>query len=88
MSDWRHQAACVDQPHLDWVLNPGHRERAICRACPAQPACLEYGQTNRLHGMWGGITIRDPLLASTLGGSYARKLRKHREAALQTVETT
>jgi hypothetical protein len=83
MSDWRAQASCVDHPHLDWVLNPGYRERAVCITCPSQPACLKYGQTNRLHGMWGGVTIRDPLLASMLGGSHARKLRKQREAAME-----
>ena len=64
---WRADALC----HRDSAVHffpPGHFERreekhsregaarALCRACPVQPECLEYALTVQdPHGIWGGM---------------------------------
>jgi WhiB family redox-sensing transcriptional regulator len=36
------------------------RARALCRACPLQPACLEWALSQTgLEGVWGGTTPAD-----------------------------
>jgi WhiB family redox-sensing transcriptional regulator len=30
--------------------------KSICRQCPHQAECAEWGIQNEVHGIWGGIT--------------------------------
>jgi WhiB family redox-sensing transcriptional regulator len=30
--------------------------KSICRQCPHQTECAEWGIQNEIHGIWGGIT--------------------------------
>lgn len=41
--------------------------RAVCRACPARDACLDYALRADMHGVWAGFTQaeRRPLLKPT-----------------------
>ena len=29
--------------------------KSICRRCPHQAECLEWGIQNEMHGIWGGV---------------------------------
>ena len=42
--------------------------KSICRTCPHQDECAEWGIANEVHGIWGGLTYRDR--------SSIRRLRK------------
>jgi WhiB family redox-sensing transcriptional regulator len=34
--------------------------KAVCRACPVRPQCLDYALANReRHGVWGGMSERE-----------------------------
>jgi WhiB family redox-sensing transcriptional regulator len=33
------------------------RAKAVCRACPFQPECLQYALAHAVHGVWGGTTL-------------------------------
>jgi len=65
--DWRADAACRTKNAVHFFA-PAHFERkpekdaregaarALCRACPVQPACLEYSlAVEEPHGIWGGL---------------------------------
>ena len=74
VEDWRVKAACRDTdpdlffpvgttgPALDQIA----AAKAVCNACPAQTACLEFAlATNQESGVWGGTSEEE-----------RRKLRK------------
>jgi WhiB family redox-sensing transcriptional regulator len=72
--DWRQVAACRDtDPDLFFPVGttgPAVEQieaaKAVCRACEAQPACLEFAlATNQEAGVWGGTSEEE-----------RRKLRK------------
>ena len=63
--DWRDNAACRDTdpdlffpvgttgPAIEQIANA----KAVCQACDAQSACLEYALvTNQDSGIWGGTS--------------------------------
>ena len=63
--DWRDNAACRDTdpdlffpvgttgPAIEQISNA----KAVCQACDAQTACLEYALvTNQDSGIWGGTS--------------------------------
>ena len=63
--DWRDDAACRDTdpdlffpvgttgPAIEQIANA----KAVCQACDAQTACLEYALvTNQDSGIWGGTS--------------------------------
>ena len=64
---WRADAACRTKnavhffapPHFERKPEKDAREgaaRALCRACPVQPQCLEYSlAVQEPHGIWGGL---------------------------------
>lgn len=72
--DWRNKASCrsVD-PDLFFpvgttgmALDQIEQAKAVCRACEAQPACLEFAlATNQESGVWGATSEEE-----------RRKLRK------------
>lgn len=33
--------------------------KEICRKCPHQAECAEWGVANEVHGVWGGLTPSD-----------------------------
>jgi WhiB family redox-sensing transcriptional regulator len=51
--------------------------KSICRRCPHQTECAEWGIQNEMHGIWGGITegerrfIRRRLKIIIKGGEVA-----------------
>ncbi|MGW1007696.1 WhiB family transcriptional regulator [Streptomyces sp. NPDC002520] len=62
--DWRHQASCREEdPELFFPIgNTGpallqiEEAKAVCRRCPAQPACLEWAlESGQGDGVWGGL---------------------------------
>ena len=65
LAEWRHDAACRDQP-TDLFFPPhgvSHHEvdraRTICQRCTVREDCLAYALDNReVHGIWGGLTER------------------------------
>lgn len=63
---WKERANCLGQTHdmfPRWHKDISYisKARAICRACPVQPECLEealqYPVTD-MHGVWAGLTPR------------------------------
>jgi len=64
---WRTAASCRAQsavhffapPHFERKPEKDAREgaaRALCRACPVQPQCLQYSlAAEEPHGIWGGL---------------------------------
>ena len=73
--EWRQQAACHGLPTAWWFTERGDHEtvnhaKAICRQCPVQTECFNYGVTlpGRL-GMFGGQSIYN---ASRLGHPTVR----------------
>jgi WhiB family redox-sensing transcriptional regulator len=72
--DWRDTASCrsIDPDLFFPVGTTGtalvqiETAKAVCRACEAQPACLEFAlATNQESGVWGGTSEEE-----------RRKLRK------------
>ncbi|MEJ7845274.1 MAG: WhiB family transcriptional regulator [Acidimicrobiales bacterium] len=64
-TDWRDGAACRDtSPDLFFpvgttgpALEQIDQAKAVCRACDAQSACLEFALvTNQDSGVWGGTS--------------------------------
>jgi len=64
-SDWRQKASCKSiDPDLFFpvgttgvALEQIEQAKAVCRACEAQPACLEFAlATNQESGVWGGTS--------------------------------
>lgn len=62
--NWREQAACLDtDPELFFpvgttgpALDSIEQARQICRACPVQPACLDWALHHGAdQGVWGGM---------------------------------
>ena len=59
--DWRHDAACKDQPSHWWYPERRASEYAqraitICNRCPTKTDCLEWAlATQEPHGIWGGM---------------------------------
>lgn len=37
---------------VDWAIQ-------ICKSCPLQQPCAEWGIKHELHGIWGGLTHTD-----------------------------
>lgn len=63
--DWRGRASCRDtDPELFFpvgttgmALDQIDAAKAVCRACAAQPECLEFAlATNQESGVWGGTS--------------------------------
>ena len=54
---WVEDALCAIW-HGDWCTDIGGViEKAICRACPVQVACLTYAlDAGEAHGIWGGLS--------------------------------
>lgn len=74
LGDWREEAACRDtDPDLFFPIGttgPAVEQieaaKAVCTACPAQEACLDFAlTTNQESGIWGGTSEEE-----------RRKLRK------------
>ena len=74
VEDWRGNASCRDtDPDLFFpvgttgpALEQIAAAKAVCNACPAQAACLEFAlATNQESGVWGGTSEEE-----------RRKLRK------------
>ena len=74
LDDWRDRSACRDtDPELFFpvgttgpALDQIAAAKAVCRACEAQAACLEFAlATNQESGVWGGTSEEE-----------RRKLRK------------
>jgi WhiB family redox-sensing transcriptional regulator len=69
-TSWMARAVCPSVPNAEALFFPEHRGRiangadpcaeakAICRRCPVQAACLEYGMGESF-GVWGGSSPRD-----------------------------
>lgn len=54
-------AACVGTDPDSFVGDGDNKAaaRKTCLSCPLVIQCAMYGQTNRMHGMWGGLDLRD-----------------------------
>lgn len=70
--EWVDQALCREMDTATFF--PGQHERAsvvrackICKKCPVQDRCLEYGLEEE-HGVWGGVS-----------GRQRRKMRRSRK---------
>lgn len=67
MTDWRDEAACLDDPEPgDWFASPvGDPRRvaravAVCEDCPVAMECLEFAlAVDERWGVWGGFTGRE-----------------------------
>ena len=77
--DWRLKASCrIVDPDLFFpigttgmALDQIEQAKAVCRACEARPACLEFAlSTNQESGVWGATSEEE-----------RRKLRKQWVAA-------
>ncbi len=68
---WRSDARCRQENAVHFYA-PAHFERrdekraregaarALCRACPVQPDCLEYSLlVQEPHGIWGGLNEQE-----------------------------
>lgn len=62
--DWRAQAACLDHdPELFFpvgttgpALVQTAQAKTVCCTCPVKAACLRWALTNRVDGVWGGLS--------------------------------
>ena len=68
MSDWREDAACLDQdPELFFPISEVglgaeqvKRAKAVCATCPVQQRCLDHALQQGLnHGVFGGATPQE-----------------------------
>ncbi len=61
-SEWRHLAACKDQPPDLFFprsradLGRADKARRICQGCPVMRACLNDALRLHSEGVWGGTT--------------------------------
>lgn len=64
MSDWRHEAACLDEdPELFWpigtsgpAVQQAEEAKAVCRRCEVQETCLRWAlNKHQDFGIWGGL---------------------------------
>jgi WhiB family transcriptional regulator, redox-sensing transcriptional regulator len=56
-TEWMLDAACTNQPHLDYFDTECGLEAAlnVCATCPVGDACLQYAIEHRMtEGIWGG----------------------------------
>jgi WhiB family transcriptional regulator, redox-sensing transcriptional regulator len=35
--------------------------KSICKSCPHQTECAEWGIVNEAHGIWGGLVVKERL---------------------------
>ena len=53
-------ALCKGQDPAPWFPRPGgsmDRAKAVCRACPVRPQCLDWAvEADERAGVWGGTT--------------------------------
>lgn len=59
---WRKRAACLGVDPNVFVLDNGQSSapaKAFCFACTVTAECLEFGQTARLSGVFGGVVLTD-----------------------------
>jgi Transcription factor WhiB len=57
VASWRAKAACVNSTVDFFAFNPAEQANAaaICRRCPVQVECGEYGEeVGAVAGVWGG----------------------------------
>ncbi|MEU0002150.1 WhiB family transcriptional regulator [Streptomyces microflavus] len=62
--DWRHFAACTDEPDLFFPIGTTGpallqimEAKTVCATCPVQPACLDWAlSTDEQTGVWGGLS--------------------------------
>jgi WhiB family transcriptional regulator, redox-sensing transcriptional regulator len=79
VADWRDRAACRGADLS--VFFPGRGEsaepaRRICANCPVRQECLEFALSHgEVHGIWGGLTVRDRRALRTRRGDAVRRDR-------------
>lgn len=60
---WWDEAACKDQPEVNWFPErgePTEPAKQVCDACPARDACLAFAVEEHIeHGIWGGTSGRE-----------------------------
>ena len=59
--EWMVDAACREQPEVDFFPGRGGNARpalAVCRGCSVRDTCLTYGQENGEYGVWGGQLLK------------------------------
>lgn len=92
--DWRDAAACRDtDPDLFFpvgttglAIEQTEAAKAVCRACPVQAECLEYGIVHSFdQGIYGGATEDERRL---LRRRRSRAAARARAAATPTREST
>ena len=86
---WRELAACrgadleVFFPERGESAGPA---RQVCAACPVRQPCLDYAITNRIvHGIWGGLTVRE---RRALQSRWVRGARRERDEAIAAASAT
>ena len=48
--------------------------KSICKTCPHQSECAEWGLANEVHGIWGGLTSKDRILIDRLKRMERKKI--------------
>ena len=82
---WRSRAACRGADLT--VFFPGRGEsaepaRRICASCPVRQECLAFALSHgEVHGIWGGLTVRDRRALRTRRGDAVRQDRDEAIAA-------
>lgn len=60
--DWHNYAACRGHPTEWWFPADKRpisaRAKLICKNCPVNAECLEYGLNHEWYGVWGGMGTR------------------------------
>lgn len=78
---WEHRAACSRfTSDLDLFFDPLYEvdvRRGLCSRCEVAWECFEFGRTNHMYGIWGGVFMNGKML-----GRRVRRMTKELHAKL------
>ena len=72
---WKDDALCAQVDPAEFFPDKGNSvftAKRICTACTVREDCLDYAlDNNELHGVWGGMSVRERrrLTIQPLGGA-------------------
>lgn len=75
MGEWATRGHCIGSDPAVFFPERGEstsEAKRICRECPVQPECFDWGMAHEKHGIWGGLSERERRRLRTKAAWMAR----------------